>query len=90
MTTISYNFERLEGMYHESLEEVNQVKSEYEAKLIRANDNQAVIMAENEALKEKVDILFKLGRSYIDSQQGRKKTPKSLRTRLEMMMMSLK
>ena len=76
MTTISYNFERLEGMYHDSLEEVNQVKSEYEAKLIRANDNQAVIMSENEALKEKVDILFKLGRSYIDSATRKKENSK--------------
>ena len=60
------NFERLEGMYHESLEEVNQVKSEYEAKLIRANDNHARMMSENEVLKEKVDVLFKLGRSYLN------------------------
>ena len=60
------NLERLEGMYHESLEEVNKVKSEYEARLIIANDNFTVIKAENEVLKERVDILFKLGRSYID------------------------
>ena len=60
------NFERLEGMYHESLEEVNQVKSEYEAKLIRANDNQTRMMSENEVLKEKIDVLFKLGRSYLN------------------------
>ena len=33
------NFKRLEGMYQEALDEVNQVKSEYEAKLIAANAN---------------------------------------------------
>ena len=60
------NFERLEGMYHDSLEEVNQVKSEYESKVIIANDNFTVIQAENEVLKEKIDILFKLGRSYLN------------------------
>jgi uncharacterized C2H2 Zn-finger protein len=60
------NFERLEGMYHESLEEVNKVKSEYEARIIIANDNYTVIKTENEVLKERVDILFKLGQSYIE------------------------
>ena len=54
-------------MYHESLEEVNNVRSEYEAKIILANDNYVVAKAENEALKEKVDVLFKLGRSYINN-----------------------
>ena len=54
-------------MYHDSLEDVNQVKSEYEAKILLANDNFTVMKAENEALKEKVDVLFKLGRSYINN-----------------------
>ena len=61
------NFERLETMYHDSLEEVNQVKSEYEAKLIKANDNYVVVKSENEILKEKIDVLFKLGRSYLNN-----------------------
>ena len=60
------NFERLEGMYHDSLEEVNKTKSEYEARLILATDNYTVVKTENEVLKERVDILFKLGRSYLD------------------------
>ena len=63
---IKNNFERLEGMYHDSLEEVNRVKSDCEARVIAANDNYTVLKAENEVLKEKVDILFKLGRSYLD------------------------
>ena len=56
-------------MYHEALEEVNNVKSEYEAKLMTANDSLAVAMSENEVLKEKVDILFKLGRSYLNREK---------------------
>ena len=60
------NFERLESMYHDSLEDVNQVRSEYQAKITLANDNFTVAKAENEALKEKIDVLFKLGRSYIN------------------------
>ena len=54
-------------MYHEALDEVNKIKSEYEGKLIIANDNYCNAKAENETLKEKVDILFKLGRSYIEN-----------------------
>ena len=61
------NFERLEVMYQDSLEEVNKVKSEYEARLIKANDDYDVVKSENEVLKEKVDVLFKLGRSYINN-----------------------
>ena len=61
------NFDRLENMYHEALDEVNKVKSDYESKLVIANDKYCDTKAENEALKEKVDILFKLGRSYIEN-----------------------
>ena len=56
-------------MHHEALEEVNNVKSEYEAKLITINDNLDVAMTENEVFKEKVDILFKLGRSYLNREK---------------------
>ena len=66
MKMLRRNFERLEGMYHQSLEEVNQVKSEYEAKLILANDSFRDAKQENETLKERVDILFKLGKSYLE------------------------
>ena len=60
------NFERLNNMFQDSLEEVKRVKSEYEAKLIEANEKVRQTVAENEVLKEKVDVLFKLGRSYIN------------------------
>ena len=66
------NLGRLETMYNEALEENNNIKSEYEAKLMLANDNLTSLKAENEALEEKVDVLFKLGRSYLN--QGTKTT----------------
>ena len=53
-------------MYHEALEENNNLRSEYEAKLIAANNNLTSAKAENEALEVKVDILFKLGQSYLE------------------------
>ena len=64
-------------MYQDSLEEVNNVKSEYEARLIKANDNYVVVKAENEVLKEKVDVLFKLGRSYLNNNAKMKNTDKT-------------
>ena len=64
------NFERLQQMYHESLDENNKVRSEYEAKLLEAHDNYRTVKAENEELKEKVDVLFKLGRSYINNRKN--------------------
>ena len=60
------NFERLSTLFQESLEEVDKVKSEYTAKLLEATEKYRVTLKENEELKEKVEILFKLGRSYID------------------------
>jgi hypothetical protein len=42
------------------------VKSEYTAKLYDATEKYRVTLTENEELKEKVEIPFKLGRSYID------------------------
>ena len=63
-------------MYHDSLEEVNRVKSDCEARVIAANDNYTVLKAENEVLKERVDILFKLGRSYLDRNNAANNTDK--------------
>ena len=60
------NFERLNTMFQDSLEEVDRVKSEYTAKLVDATEKYRVTLKENEELKEKVEIPFKLGRSYID------------------------
>ena len=68
------NFERLESLLQEALDENNKIKSEYEAKLIDANDKLRVTKTENEELKEKVDVLFKLGRGYINKYE-RKSSP---------------
>ena len=67
------NFEWLQVMYHQSLDELNTVKSEYEAKLIMVNDNYRVVKTETEVLKGKVDVLFKLGRSYLNNVENKKK-----------------
>ena len=81
LRVLKNNFERLESHFQDSLDEVDKVRSEYEAKLIEANDKFRDAKAENEELKEKVDILFKLGRSYInrnknDQQEERSKLPR--------------
>ena len=65
------NFERLNTMFQESLEEVDRIKSEYTAKLLEATEKYRVTLTENEELKEKVEILFKLGRGYIDRVEPR-------------------
>ena len=65
------NFERLNTMFQESLEEVDRVKSEYTAKLLEATEKYKVTLQENEELEEKVEILFKLGRGYIDRTEPR-------------------
>ena len=66
LRTLKNNFQRLEQLFKSSVEEVEKVKSDYEAKITEANDKYRMVKAENEALKEKVDVLFKLGRSYIN------------------------
>ena len=58
--SLKKNFQRLEALFQDSLKEVDNVRSEYEAKLIVANDEFRVIKAENEELKEKVDVLLNL------------------------------
>ena len=72
------NFKRLEGMFHDSLEEMDKVKKEYEAKLIEANEKYRVTLAENQELKEKVEVLFKLGRSYINSKNDKQNNEETL------------
>ena len=71
------NFERLQAMYYDTQEETNKIKSEYETKLISANDKLERILSENEVLKEKVDVLFKLGRSYINNSNSNQKQVRS-------------
>ena len=63
---LKMNFDRLSKMYSEALEENDRVKTEYEIKLIQTNDENAKTKSENISLKEKVDVLFKLGKSYLE------------------------
>ena len=64
-------------MYQDALEEADTVKADFEARLLKATDMYAAAKAENEVLEEKVDVLFKLGRSYINPilRGGGAKTP---------------
>ena len=75
------NFERLESLFQDSLDEVNTLKAEYEAKLNEANDKYRQVKAENEELREKVDILFKLGRSYINKKEACKEITENEKTK---------
>ena len=69
LRVLKNNFERLESLFQDSLDDVSQVRTEYEAKLSEADDKLRVTKAENEELKEKVEVLFKLGRSYINRKE---------------------
>ena len=66
------NFERLNRLYQESLDSANKAKAEHEARIIKADDDYTRIASQNEALKEKVEVLFKLGRSIIDNRDTSK------------------
>ena len=61
------NFSRLENMYKDTLDENNRIKADHEVKLIKAGDDLAKEIAKNQVLEEKVDILYKLGKSYIEN-----------------------
>ena len=69
LRVLKSHFQRLEQLFKSSKEEVEKVKSDYEARLMEANDKFRNVKAENEELKEKVDVLFKLGRSYINRKE---------------------
>ena len=68
------NFQRLESLLQDALEENNKMKSEHESKLVEANDKLRIVTTENEELKEKVDVLFKLGRGYINKHERKEHT----------------
>ena len=67
------NFDRLEMMYQDALEEADTVKADFEARLLKATDMYAAAKAEKEVLEEKVDVLFKLGRGYINAKKNLEK-----------------
>ena len=66
-TQLKRNFERLEKLYKEALDEANAQKAEYEIKIANANEECTRALANNEILQEKVEVLFKLGKSYLDN-----------------------
>ena len=70
------NFERLNTLYQESLEENDKVKAEYTAKINEATEKYRAALAENVELKEKVEVLFKLGRGYINKVESPQSNPK--------------
>ena len=67
---LKMNFQRLESMYKESLDEAERVKADYELKLVKASDENIRISSENIVLKERIDILYKLGRQYLEKHEG--------------------
>ena len=60
------NFERLNTIYQERIAELNDVKASYAVELDEASQKYASVLTENEELKERVDVLFKLGRGYLE------------------------
>ena len=69
------NFERLKLLCQEKSDDLENVKSVYKEKLDEASEKYAQLVAENESLKEQVDVLFKLGRGYIEEKEGLKESP---------------
>ena len=64
------NFNRLESVYNEVLKDAEEAKSEFEVKIMNFNDNLTRISRENEALKERNEILYKLGKGYLEATQN--------------------
>ena len=77
------NFERLNTLFQDSLEELESVKAEYTTKLNDAIDKYRETMKENEELKEEVDILLKLSRSYINKVESAAQTNYGDKSRVE-------
>ena len=67
VTQLKRNFERLEKLYKEALDEASTQKAEYEVKIANANEERTRAIANNEILQEKIEVLFKLGKSYLDN-----------------------
>ena len=65
LKNLKYNFLRLGGLLKNALNENENIKNDYEAKLLAANEQFRITKAENVELKGKVEILYKLSKSYI-------------------------
>ena len=70
------NFKRLEGILKDTMDEAEKTKSQYEAQLMQADEVIRVTKAENEVLKERLDVVYKLGRSYLNRFEGLDKANK--------------
>ena len=56
----------LETLYQEVLDENNKMTAEHEVKINKLDDEYRRVLAQNEILKERNDVLYKLGKSYIE------------------------
>ena len=63
---IKINYERLEKLYHSVLENADKTKAEHELKILQMNDDHARILKQNEVLQERIEIVYKLGKSYLE------------------------
>ena len=61
------SFKRLETLYHEALDTNTKLKADQEVKEIKSTEDYTRIVKQNEVLKEKVEVLFKLGKSYLET-----------------------
>ena len=66
LKALKSNFKRLEGLFKDTLDEGEKTKAEYQAKLLEATEEVRVLKSDNTALKERIDILYKLAKSYLD------------------------
>ena len=67
---LKINFQRLEGLYKEAFEEAEKTKADFESRLLVAGEEKARLVAKNEILEEKIEILYKLSKSYIDNKSN--------------------
>ena len=57
----------MESLYHEAVEESRKVKAEHEVQILKASEDYARVVAQNEILTERNEVLFKLGKRYIEN-----------------------
>ena len=66
MVQLKFNYNRINKLYKEAIEEIKNTNSDHNARVISLNENITRLERENEVLREKEDILLKLSRSYIN------------------------
>ena len=63
-------YSRLNTLYKDTLEEIGKLKAEHKIKVMQSDEEHARLLAENIALKEKNETLYKLGKSYLDMHEN--------------------